>query len=141
MKILMCHDNRLVVLPSLNESLEVLYCTANRLVSLPILNDNLRTLKFENNPICEFLGNPEIIAYVNYGSDAFTSYGFNQLKAHTKTLHQFRHLYYSLRFKNQFRHWLWERVRKPMTMKKYHPNYLHENLQETDDLLEFLENW
>jgi len=57
------------------------------------------------------------------------------------TYNSFRHLYYSLKFKKQFRNWLWEKVRKHKIEQKYHPNNLIQNLNENTDLDTFLINW
>jgi hypothetical protein len=58
-----------------------------------------------------------------------------------KILNQFRDLYYCLKFKKQFRHLLWVKIREPKIIKKYHPSYLLENLNENTDLDDLLENW
>ena len=50
-------------------------------------------------------------------------------------------VYYSLRIKKQLRKFLWEKVRKKKIMDKYHPKYLLENLQENENLDDFLNNW
>jgi hypothetical protein len=50
-------------------------------------------------------------------------------------------LYHCLKLKKPLRKWLWELVREPNIIKKYHPSYLIENLNEKDDLDEFLEKW
>jgi hypothetical protein len=54
-------------------------------------------------------------------------------------LTKFRELYYALKFKKQFRDWLWLRVREPVLLEKYHPKYLAE-LKEEDNLDLYLEN-
>jgi hypothetical protein len=53
-------------------------------------------------------------------------------------------LFYSLKFKNKFRRWLWEKVRKPKIEAKYNPNNLDNiinNCENDDDLLYALEAW
>ena len=47
----------------------------------------------------------------------------------------------SVKFKNQFRNWLWEKVLKPKIEQKYHPINLILNLDENTDLDTFLINW
>jgi hypothetical protein len=55
-------------------------------------------------------------------------------------LYNFKFTFYSIKFKSQFKKWLWEKVREPKIMQKFHPDYLN-TLKETDDLEEFLEDW
>jgi hypothetical protein len=45
-----------------------------------------------------------------------------------------------LKFKKHFKRWLWERIREPKIIAKFHPSHLT-NLEETDDLEVFLEDW
>jgi hypothetical protein len=59
-------------------------------------------------------------------------------RSQIQTLNNFRHLYWSLKFKRQFKKWLWEKIREPKIMKEYHPSYLFEKLQEDTDLHTFL---
>jgi hypothetical protein len=50
-------------------------------------------------------------------------------------------LFYSLKYKKQFRDWLWLKVREPNIMKQFHPSRLLENLEDEDaDLDEALNN-
>ena len=63
------------------------------------------------------------------------------IKQNIQTLNNFRHLYYYLKFKKQFRKWLWEKVREPNIKKLYNPIYLIENLGQDDDLDTVLNNW
>jgi hypothetical protein len=45
-----------------------------------------------------------------------------------------------LKYKKHFKRWLWEKVREPKIMAKFHPSHL-EALEDTDDLEVFLEDW
>jgi Leucine-rich repeat (LRR) protein len=125
LKILACEHNQLTSLPPLNEKLEKLWCYGNQLTSLPPLNENLKELYFSNNPINEIINGETT----------------NEIKKQMQILNNFRHLYYSLKFKKQFRDWLWVKIREPKAMKKYNPSYLLENLQEYTELDSFLDNW
>ena len=58
-----------------------------------------------------------------------------------KGVNNFRHLWYCLQYKKQFRKWLWEKVREPKIKKLYDPKYLVENLKYDDDLDTVLDNW
>jgi Leucine-rich repeat (LRR) protein len=127
LEILYCSENQLTSLPTLPQNLEILYCSENQLTSLPTLpTQSLLELYYDNNPIYEIINNNRMI----------------QINKNIKILNNFRHLYYCLKFKEQLRnYWLWEKVREPIVMKKYHPNYLLENLGDEDDLDAVLYNW
>jgi Leucine-rich repeat (LRR) protein len=124
---LYCSDNQLNSLPTiLPQSLETLYCFDNKLTYLPTLPEKIVYLYYPNNPICNILD-------INNNS-------LIKVKQNVKILNNFRHLYYSVRFKKQLIKWLWK-SREKQIMKKYHPNYLLDNLEENTDLDEFLNNW
>ena len=128
LKTLTCANNQLTLLPTLPQNLKILYCYNNQLTSLPNLPQNLEDLCCYNNTISEIVNNNE-------------SYTLFQIKKNIQILNNFRHLYYYLKFKKQFRKWLWEKVREPNVKKMYNPNYLIENLGDEDDLDAVLDNW
>ena len=125
LKILYCSKNELTLLPTLSQNLKSLYCSDNQLTSLPSLPPNLEMLRCFNNYIYEII----------QGDSLF------QIKENIQILNNFRYLYYCLKFKKQFRKWLWEKVREPNIKKMYNPTYLIENLKEEDDLDKVLNNW
>ena len=125
LKRLYCNTNKLTSLPHLPKKLEILYCNTNQLTSLRSLNEKLEILYYDNNPISEIIKGNNI----------------DVIKKQIQTINNFRHLYYSLKFKNKFRDLLWVKIREPKIMKKYHPDYLIENLHEDMDLDEVLDNW
>ena len=125
LEVLNCSNNQLTSLPTLPQSLEVLQCSNNQLTSLPTLPQTLKELDCDDNPISEIVNNDSLI----------------KIKQNIQTLNNFRHLYYSLKFKKQLRKWLWEKVREPNIKKMYNPTYLIENLKEEDDLDKVLNNW
>ena len=125
---LCCSDNQLTSL-HLNENLKILYCSDNQLTYLH-LNEKLRMLYYPDNPIYEMIKH----SYIKYND-------IDKIKQRMRVLNQFRHLYYSLKFKKQFRHWLWVKIREPKIRKKYSPEYLLEHLHEDMDLDELLDNW
>jgi len=94
--------------------------------SLPDLTrfKNLKVLYCSNNPIYKIVNSNTLF----------------QIKQNIQILNNFRDLYYCLKFKKQFRKWLWEKVREPIVKKLYNPNYLIENLGD-DDLDTVLNNW
>jgi hypothetical protein len=76
--------------------------------------------------------------------DSNSSYNNNryrQVKKNIRVFKYFRHLWYCLQYKKQFKKWLWEKVREPKIKKLYDPIYLIENLGDEDDLDEVLKNW
>ena len=126
LEILYCPKNQLTSLPTLPQHLVDLYCSENQLTSLPTLpTQSLLELYYDNNPIYEIINNNRM----------------NQINKNIKILNNFRYLYYCLQYKKQLRKWLWEKVREPNIMQKYHPKYLIENLGEDNDLDEVLNNW
>jgi hypothetical protein len=83
-------------------------------------------LFYFNNPIYEIIN----------------SFDINIIKQRLKILNNFRYLYYCLKFKKQFRNWLWVRVREPKIREKFHYNYLIKNLSnEEANLDKVLDNW
>ena len=123
---LMCHINKLTELPPLNNELILLDCMDNQLTMLPPLNNKLKYLCCYDN----YFYNENIEKY---------KYDFHNLNL-IKALRNFRYTYYALKYKNHFKRWLWEKVREPKVMAKFHPDHLNK-LQDTDDLEVFLDNW
>jgi Leucine-rich repeat (LRR) protein len=121
---LSCCHNQLTELPPLNNTLTYLFCSYNQLTWLPPLNNKLLLLVCFNNNIF----NKNIKS---------TMYGNTNI---IQTLRNFRYTYYLLKFKKHFKRWLWEKVREPKIMARFHPSHL-DGLEETDDLEVFLEDW
>ena len=123
---LYCYNNLLERLPRLNDNLYKLYCGINRLTSLPILNKKLRHLIIIQNPIQNIIDN--------------TNRNIN-IRIKIIVLRKFRFLYCCIKYKKQFRKWLWE-LREKKIKEQFHPKYLLDNLDNEDvDLDEVLENW
>ena len=89
------------------------------------LNANLQTIVYRNNLIYEIINSDEI----------------DIIYRKLRVFNNFRHLYYCLKFKKQFRDLLWVKIREPKIRKKYSHDYLVEHLHEETDLDELLENW
>jgi Leucine-rich repeat (LRR) protein len=155
---LSCNNNQLTYLPKLNNLLVELNCFDNNITHLPILNQELKTIIFSNNPIYEILFgntiNPHHHRYMYDGRlDDYEEYhefvndnlmSILELKNIVQTINNFKHLFYILKYKKNFRHFLWERIRRPKIEEKYHPSNLQkiiDNLNEDDDLNAILENW
>lgn len=156
---LYCAGNNLTSLPALPSTLQNLYCSHNKLTSMPTLPESINGFAYCFNPIWE--NQRQIIRSHKTGDQSSIFITIKQINTYNSfhnlyagdqssvvitikqinTYNSFRHLYYSLKFKNQFRNWLWEKVRKPKIEKKYHPNYLIQNLDENTDLNTVLINW
>jgi hypothetical protein len=54
-------------------------------------------------------------------------------------LKKLKHLFYSLKLKNRFRNWLWERVRQKHAQITFHPNNIIKLLEEGVDILKMEE--
>jgi Leucine-rich repeat (LRR) protein len=125
LEVLQCFKNELTSLPTLPQKLKILVCYNNELTSLPTLPQNIRQLYCSKNPIYEIIDNDSLI----------------KIKQNIQILNNFRYLYYCLKFKKKLRKWLYEKVIEPKKIKKFHPNYLIENLGDEDDLDTVLHNW
>ena len=139
LKVLVCSLNQLTELPPLNNDLTFLDCSYNQLTKLPSLNNKLEQIYCYRNQLTELpvLNNKLVILFC---SDNNIFNKNNNNKNIIQTLRNFRYTYYLLKFKKHFKRWLWEKVREPKIMAKFHPSHLDE-LLETDDLEVFLEDW
>ena len=127
LKKIYCALNKFTYLPNLTciENLEELYCYNNNLTSLPNLPQNIKIVRCFNNPICNIVDGSSL----------------SQIKQNVEIVNKFRHLYYCLKYKKQFRKWLWEKIREPKIMRTFNPLYLIDNLKDDDDLDAVLDNW
>ena len=108
---LFCDKNQLTTIPLL-PNLTNLWCRNNQLTSLPLL-PNLKCLKCDTNP----LPYTEINGYKN------TMEIFNRCKE----------IIYAKKLRNQFRNWLWDKVRRPKIEAKYHPSKIMERINASDN--------
>ena len=145
LKRLFCNTNKLTSLPPLNENLIYLDCNNNILTSLPPLPEKLEELVCYRNKLTSLPPLPEKLEYLccfnNPISEIINGNNTSEIKKQIQILNNFRHLYYSLKYKKQFRDWLWVKIRETIAMQRYNPSYLIENLQEDTDLDVFLDNW
>jgi Leucine-rich repeat (LRR) protein len=158
LKHLFCSHNFITKFPQFNENLEILDCSNNRIIRMPKLNNKLIELTCYNNPIHSFSEisenlkglicfNTPILTFINaednsgieyVNVDDFDGYGYNIVKTNkirigSQKLNNFRHMYYSLRFKKQFRRILWKKIRLPKIEKKYSPQNIVNLLDEIGD--------
>ena len=147
-----CNHNRLTHLPALNQNLNELNCINNKIIVLPLLNESLNSILFSNNPAYTIIYGNAITFHHhrNYFYDMMNmdeyqefmfenSTSIHHLAKKVKTLHKFRFLFYSLKFKTGFRTFLWEKIRRPKIEAKYHPDNLHKllkNISDEDDVSE-----
>ncbi len=122
-----CCLNNLTVLPKLNNNLAILLCSYNLLITLPKLNKKLKLFTATN---CLFPNGLEHRAAI------LNETKINKINNIIEILHNFKVLFWALKFKRQFRDWLWIRVRQAKIEKIYHPNKLNELLHEKDDITE-----
>ena len=115
-------------------NLEKLYCCHNLLTFLPNLHKNLRIERFYyyDNPIDDILRYGTVFLPRNY------------LHIKIRIINRFRYIYYSTKFKQRFRDWLWVRIREPKIRDKYSPSNLIERISGIEDEDQFhnaLDNW
>jgi Leucine-rich repeat (LRR) protein len=147
---LFCSYNKLIMLPPFNNNLKNLYCSYNKLTILPTLNNNLSIVEcnFNNlkylqpftNNLNRIYFNKNITINIIIDTCVNDKIKKNIINNKIIILNNFRYTYYALKFKKQFKRWLWEKVREPKIMKQFHPDHLT-SLNETDDLEVFLEEW
>jgi len=149
---LMCCYTEITCLPILNLELEILHCYGSNLSELPILNNNLKKFDFSDTPICDIIFNittndERETYYAENGTEngiLVYSLCIDITREKIKRINKFRFLYYSLKFKQQFRNWLWIKVRKPKIEQQFHPNKLLKLLNGNDINTineEILNNW
>ena len=73
------------------------------------------------------------------------AYYITQLRKEVKIAHQFRELFYALKYKKQLKKLLWH-IREPKIRNKYKPENLIAMLEEKEDITldeldELLEKW
>jgi Leucine-rich repeat (LRR) protein len=153
LRILNCSYNQLTCLPYLNSSLIILNCNYNKLTSLPDLNSSLMILNCHDNQLTSLpkLNSSLEELYCSYNQLPFklNCCGFlqnekrNKLNQYIKCLERFKELYHTLKFKRQFRDWLWIKVRLLKIQNQFHPDKLEEMLTgaNEEDLDEKLNKW
>ena len=146
LEILYCKDNQLTMLPPLNNKLKILICHSNELTELPPLNNELKILDCKDNQLTMLPPLNNKLKYLSCYDNYFYNENNEKYKydVHNiniiKTLRNFSFTFYCLKLKNKFKRWLWEKVREPKIMAKFHPDHLNE-LKDTDDLEVFLDDW
>lgn len=159
-KYLHCYKNDLICLPELPEGLIGLDCSHNKLTSLPLMYMKLVMIIFNSNPIFDTLieqykntihetyfrwnYNGNFMSFRQYVSSSDYTSELSFLKENIRVIHNFRYLFYTLKYKTKLRDLLWEKIRRPKIEKKYHPSNLQNilnTMSEEDDLIEILDHW
>lgn len=122
-----CSHNKITSIPELNNRLRLLICSYNELTSFPALNENLYGLVSHNNKNL-----PEILMNKEY---TYREYGHipHQKRDAINKLAKIRFRLMCLKYKKQFRDWLWERVRRPKIEQAYTPTKLIQLLASLDE--------
>jgi len=152
---LYCRNNQLTWLPPLPSSLEYLDVSYNKLTKLSPFNSKLTRLDCEHNLLTNlpYLNNIAVLICSNNPMPRLPALNTKLIfikcdllccstlySNKRDILMNFRFTFYCLKLKNKFKKWLWEKVREPKVMAKFHPHHLNE-LKDTDDLEVFLDNW
>ena len=151
LKILHCNNNELTSLPQLPPHLKKIYCWRNQLTTIPSLPESLISLYCNHNRLYCFYSITESVEIACHQNPIYNDILCEPKKYHNlqwytkiKILNNFRHLYYSLKFKKQFRDWLWVRIREPKIRKKYCTDNLLKLINGCEDEEIFdnlLSNW
>jgi hypothetical protein len=148
----------LTQLPTLPSTLEFLDCTNNQLTQLPTLPPTLKYLLCSNNQLITQL--PTLPSTLEFLDCRYNLLPFDheinninmmmeyiiEMRNKNNIFIRFKELFYAVKYKKQFRHWLWVRIREPKIRIKYHPDNLikwlegPENLR-LDELDELDDNW
>jgi hypothetical protein len=148
-----CNHNDLESLPALPAKLQSFFCSYNKLRSLPPLPNNLIILYCDNNNINILPNLPDNFGFLDCKNTPF----YNNMKQYISSddydsqlvdidiindiiniLNKFRFLYYTLKYKKQFRKLLWEKIREPKIRIANHPDILQkllleDNVNENED--------
>jgi Leucine-rich repeat (LRR) protein len=115
-----CHHNLLTVLPPLPEKFISMNCSENQITLYPRFSENVKTRMKQRNAVYIFIQN----------NPANECIDLSDVGKSIDTIHNFRELYYCLRFKQVFRRWLWEKIRLPKIMCANHPDLLGQLLAD-----------
>ena len=138
---LFCYNNQLSQLHSLPLTLKYLVCCNNQLKQLPTLPSTLLHLDCRNNLF------PFDHGIHDEPFDATSKMKYIiEITNKNNIIIRFKELFYTLKYKKQFRHWLWVHIREPKIRNKYHPDNLIKLLEGSekltlDELDELDDNW
>jgi len=127
-----CRANLIYLIPKLPPNLQILDINSNQLLKLPSpLPDTLQILNIQHNLLKELPRLPSRLTEISYDSNPFV---YRDMYYHVfrdfiadmneiqTILEKVRFLYFSIKFRNKFRKWLYERVRLKKAMKEMAPS-------------------
>jgi hypothetical protein len=124
LKILLCDYNHIRFLPILPKTLKVLHCSNNELLSLPNIPNTLLELICFNNLLTSLPKLPKLNLLLCENNPFYYYYFSFEIKTINtiyNIIHNFRNLYYLLKYKKQFHKWLWK-SREKNIISLYHPS-------------------
>lgn len=146
---LYCDRNaRLSRLPNIPSTLRFLQCFRCRLSRIPRLPDGVVNLDMADNPIRIMENIPtgllhrisgniplfDVIAPRNLENAFLTWMEIMDIcRSNLQTLNRFRELYYAIKFKAQFRRWMWNKHRIARIERDNHPDRLREALDAAEE--------
>jgi hypothetical protein len=153
---LFCFHNQLTQLPTLPSTLTHLFCQENQLTQLPSLPPTLIKLYCNNNQLTQLPTLPSTLEVLDcrcnvlpFGDEIYDTNMMEciiQIRNKNNIIIRFKELFYDLKYKKQFRDWLWVNIREPKIKNKYHPDKLIKLLEgpenlTLDELDELYDNW
>ena len=118
---LKCSHNQLTRIPVFPK-IKLLHCMDNQLTSIPVF-PLLESFYYYDNPV------EDIIVYCCFTYDYYI-FDIQRFHRINEQIHRFRELFYALKYKKQFRLFLWDRIRRPKIEVQYHPTKLVQFIQE-----------
>ena len=152
---LYCNNNQLTQLPTLPPTLQNLDCNNNQLTQLPTLPSTLIYLVCCYNQLTQLPTLPPTLEYLDcrynvlpFGHEIYHTNMMEYIiqMRNKNRIMLFKELFYALKYKKQFRDWLWVRIREPKIRNKYHPDNLIKLLEDQENLTldqldELDDNW
>ena len=147
--ILSCYENRLTTLPKLSKKLVVLNCYNNQITRLPTLPDTLLQVSCGNNcisyipPLSEKQHIERFDLINNPIYDIVSQNSNKTIQEVLKIIYNAKKTYYTLKYGNKIRNFLYIKVLEPNAQQKYHPNNLIKLLNEHSEEIvdELLSTW
>jgi Leucine-rich repeat (LRR) protein len=141
---LLCSGNpRLLHLPPLPHNLKWLTVKGCGIVRLPTLPEGLSIFDASNSSVSQIVNIPPSLVQnggmlhrtpmgdiIDFPEAALFSERLIRVRLNLEKLNRFRKLYYTLKYKDRFRHWLWIKVRLPRIERTHHPDRLQEALKQ-----------
>ena len=113
----------------------IIYIMHTNIELLSNLPDNVTHLYICVTTLTEFsVSLPNTLIYLNCSNNPLLELIYPDFKINTiNKINSFRHLYYSLKFKKQFRQWLWK-LREKKAIVEMHPDIIVQMLDNGMDI-------